>query len=179
MKELAEASNNRRCFFRPDGKMRRDYFRKGWDVVQVLLLTYVALVVPYRTGFGLIICHKYTPFAFWFEVFVDVYFILDIVINFRTAFWDVNQELIIEPKAICFEYLKTCFFIDLAACFPITYIELLVSPSVQHDDNNEPVNWDPEEPCGSGQAGGKFKLLKIIRLLRLAKVRPPELSWAV
>jgi hypothetical protein len=128
MKELAEASNNRRCFFRPDGKMRRDYFRKGWDVVQVLLLTYVALVVPYRTGFGLIICHEYTPFAFWFEVFVDVYFILDIVINFRTAFWDVNQELIIEPKAICFEYLKTWFFIDLAACFPITYIELLVSP---------------------------------------------------
>jgi hypothetical protein len=45
--------------------------------------------------------------------------------------------------------------------------------------SNEPVNWDPEEPCGSGQAGGKFKLLKIIRLLRLAKVRPPELSWAV
>ena len=47
-------------------------------------LGYVALIVPIRTGFptGDLAVNS---FAWWLELVVDLYFIADIVVNFRTA----------------------------------------------------------------------------------------------
>jgi hypothetical protein len=51
MRELEMEGKQRCCFFRTDGPTRQDKFRKLWDVLQVFLLVYVAIMVPYRTGF--------------------------------------------------------------------------------------------------------------------------------
>ena len=53
-----------------DGK-----FRRQWDVVQVLLLLYVAVMVPLRTGFddrGLMM--EPLSALWWMELMVDLYF---------------------------------------------------------------------------------------------------------
>ena len=71
VRELELEGKNRCCFFRADGDSLQDKFRKLWDVVQVVLLVYVALMVPYRTGFQEDIDVGST--GFWFEVGVDLY----------------------------------------------------------------------------------------------------------
>jgi Ca2+-binding EF-hand superfamily protein len=151
MRELEAEGGERCCFFRPDGNTPADKLRKLWDVAQVVLLTYVALAVPYRMGF-----QKDVPFNtswFWVEVVVDVYFMLDILINFRTAYRTEEGELVTSPKKISRNYLKGWFAIDICACFPVTYIGLIISGT----DSDQ-------------QGAQKVKALKIIRLLRLAKM---------
>ena len=83
VRELELEGKQRCCFFRTDGPTLQDKFRKVWDVVQVVLLVYVAIMVPYRTGFQIDIATLST--AFWFEVGVDIYLMFDILINFRSV----------------------------------------------------------------------------------------------
>jgi len=54
-----------------------------WDVFQVVLILYVAFVVPYRIVAS--IDPRPWEFAFVVDVFVDIFFILDIALNFNTA----------------------------------------------------------------------------------------------
>lgn len=126
-------------------------FRKLWDLLQVFLLGYVAIAVPYRVGF--LIDVPFNDFWFWFEVFVDMYFYFDIVINFRTSYKTPEGELIIDPKMIRDNYIRSWFFIDIVACLPVTYIGMMLSG----------INSDQS-------TGQSLKVLKIFRLLRLAKM---------
>jgi Ca2+-binding EF-hand superfamily protein len=144
--------DRRKCFFRPDGHGPQANFRKVWDSVQVILLGYVALAVPYRTAFDIDI-----PLAsqwWWIELCIDIYFVLDIFLNFRTAIRADDEELIIDYDEIRQRYLKGWFIIDLAACLPVTYIGLIANPGGD----------------GTDEVGGKLKALKIFRLLRLTKM---------
>ena len=57
-------------------------FSETWDVVQMVLLLYVAYAVPARTAFDIA-----TPIDnpwFWVDVVVDIYFITDCILSFRT-----------------------------------------------------------------------------------------------
>jgi hypothetical protein len=57
--------------------------RVFWDVLQVVLILYVAIAVPYRIWNS--IDPRPWEFAFVVDVFVDIFFILDIALNFNTA----------------------------------------------------------------------------------------------
>ena len=148
--ELENTTRQTRCLFttEPIGKPLWVSFRKGWDFAQVLVLTYIAIVVPYRAGFAIEVPAG-SP-IFWFEVVCDVYFVFDIVLNFRTAYRDSDGILITDPNEIARAYMRSWLWIDVFACFPVTYIELLVG--------------------ADGGVGAKLKALKIFRLLRLAKM---------
>jgi Ca2+-binding EF-hand superfamily protein len=148
--ELENTTRQRRCFFttEPLGKPLVVNFRKGWDIVQVFVLAYIALIVPYRTGFDIEV--PTDSATFWFEVACDIYFVFDIALNFRTAYRDGDGILITDSKEIARVYMRSWLLIDICACFPVTYIELLVG--------------------ADGGVGAKLKALKIFRLLRLAKM---------
>ena len=150
-KEVEVELKSRCCFFHVEGRSRPDQFRKGWDAAQVILLGYVAIMVPFRWGFESDI--PTASLAFWVEVFVDIYFVTDIVLNFRTTIRTVEGDLVMDPKEIAKAYMKSWFFIDMAACLPVTYVGLLMD------------GMDSQQ-----SAGQKIKMLKIIRLLRLAKM---------
>eukprot|EP01048_Picozoa_sp_COSAG05_P006638 COSAG05_NODE_440_length_9809_cov_10.743769_7_plen_270_part_00 len=49
----------------------------------------------------------------------DVYFLLDIFVNFRTAYFDSNGHIITDNRNIAMRYLKTWFIIDFSSCIPI------------------------------------------------------------
>ena len=104
----------------PNGK-----FRKRWDMAQIVLLIYVAFSVPYRSGFGdsVVLWSAW----FWFDAAVDVYFLSDLVVSFRTAFYDGNGELVVDPKQIRSNYLRTWFAVDFSSCFPGNYISCAIS----------------------------------------------------
>lgn len=140
---------NRPCFFRPDGHGSAVQIRQGWDLAQIFMLFYVALVVPFRIGFSKE-AHP-TEALFWFEAVVDLYFVVDIFLNFRTAYYDSNSELVIDQKMICLSYFRGWFLLDFLSCLPVTYISLAMSNA------NE-------------GAGRELKMLKMFRMLRLAKL---------
>ena len=88
----------------PDGT-----FRKRWDAMQIFLLAYVAVVVPYRIGFTHdTICNKEQGCSAWFawDAIVDFYFIVDIVLSFRTGYYNRVGDLEYSPPKIIHNYLR-------------------------------------------------------------------------
>ena len=169
--EVANLARKRRCFWTTEniGRPACVRFRRTWDAAQVFLLGYIAIAVPYRTGFNITI----EPGSgwFWFEVLCDIYFAFDIFLNFRTAYRTDEGDLVIDPKTIRANYLSTWFAIDIAACFPLTYIELLVEHLASSDCALTAAQAAAGETCSDGGGfGAKLKAMKIARLLRLAKM---------
>ena len=60
-------------------------------------------------------------FTFYLETIIDSLFILDVIINFNTGFYDVST-LITDRKAIAIDYLKFWVWIDLISSIPYTWI---------------------------------------------------------
>ena len=52
------------------------------------------------------------------DLVVDVMFIIDIVINFRTTYVNQNDEVVSEPGRIAQHYFKGWFLIDIVAAIP-------------------------------------------------------------
>lgn len=50
---------------------------------------------------------------------MDVTFIIDILINFRTTYISGNDEVVSHPGKIAVHYLKGWFIIDLVAAIPL------------------------------------------------------------
>lgn len=115
-----------RCVMHPECR-----FRQIWDAMQVFLLMYVAITVPFRFCFNIQL--EVLSGEWLFELFSDIYFISDIVINFRTGYLSDEHQLIMEPKHIKLRYLKGWFLIDCVACLPIGYItQAMGSDGVRH-----------------------------------------------
>ena len=54
-----------------------------------------------------------------FDTFlVDIMFIIDIVINFRTTYINENEDVVSEPSKIAVHYFRGWFIIDLVAAIP-------------------------------------------------------------
>ena len=133
-------------------------FRHKWDIVQIVFLVYVAVAVPYRIGFS----HDAMPWEGWFifDMFVDLYFIADIILSFRTATWDKHGELTYLPKPIARSYLRGWFIVDTLGCLPINYVMLLLD--------------DGSSGGSEGKANKVFRILrlfKLLKLLRLARLK--------
>eukprot|EP01047_Picozoa_sp_COSAG01_P016705 COSAG01_NODE_862_length_13058_cov_6.823366_15_plen_313_part_00 len=134
-------------------------FHACWDIVQVLALAYVAISVPMQIGFDLTVVVG--TGHFWFDVFVDLYFIIDIGVNFRTAFVTKIGNLETRPRQIARHYMQDFFIVDLLSCIPVSYVLLIVDGG------------DTGRAHGS-KSLRSFKLLRLIRLtklLRLAKLK--------
>ena len=155
--KIQEEMRRKHCFVGPENRLRQ-----VWDAMQVFLLLYVACIIPFRECFDVPVETWSGPF--WWEAFVDLYFILDIFLNFRTAIVDRHGALVLSSGKIARSYMTTSysccrspgpgwFWLDVLACLPVSYIELIVR--------------GPD--AGEGK-GGQIKAFKILRLLRLAKM---------
>lgn len=54
-----------------------------------------------------------------FEIIIDVYFIVDILINFNLAFMTAKGSLVEDRKVISKKYLKSYFIIDFLTSIPL------------------------------------------------------------
>ncbi|XP_066597714.1 potassium voltage-gated channel subfamily H member 6 isoform X4 [Prorops nasuta] len=139
-------------------------FKAVWDWVILLLVMYTAIFTPYVAAFLLSEPDynsrknkKYgdDPIVI-IDFIVDVTFIVDIIINFRTTFVNSNDEVVSRPGKIAVHYLKGWFLIDLVAAIPF---DLLLVGS----DTDE-LGLDKDETTTL------IGLLKTARLLRLVRV---------
>ncbi|XP_011876582.1 PREDICTED: potassium voltage-gated channel subfamily H member 2 isoform X2 [Vollenhovia emeryi] len=134
-------------------------FKAVWDWIILLLVMYTAIFTPYVAAFVLSDPDynnrknkKYSddPIVI-IDFIVDVTFIVDIIINFRTTFVNSNDEVVSHPGKIAVHYLKGWFIIDLVAAIPF---DLLLVGS----------------DTGSDETTTLIGLLKTARLLRLVRV---------
>jgi len=56
------------------------------------------------------------------DLVIDLFFCVDIVINFFSAIESENGDLITDRKQIAIRYLTTWFLLDLASSLPISAI---------------------------------------------------------
>ena len=91
-----------------------------WDVVQVVLLLYVSITVPLRACFD--ITTELWSFGFFFDACVDMYFICDCCLNFRTAIYLKDGTREDRVNSIAWNYVRGWFVIDLVSSLPISYI---------------------------------------------------------
>ena len=83
-----------------------------------------------------------------------MFFILDILINFRTSYVNENtSEEIFNVRKVAIKYLKSKFTIDFLASIPFDYIALIFKTG-----NNSEFIFE------------LFSLLKLVRVLRLSRL---------
>ena len=53
-----------------------------------------------------------------FDMVIELFFIMDIVVHFRTSFVDISGRIIYDQKKIAIHYLKGWFILDFLAALP-------------------------------------------------------------
>ncbi|XP_059478608.1 potassium voltage-gated channel subfamily H member 6 isoform X14 [Neocloeon triangulifer] len=136
-------------------------FKAAWDWIILILVMYTAIFTPYVAAFLLNEpdhnnrkSKKYgdDPIVV-IDLIVDVTFIIDILINFRTTYVNSNDEVVSHPGKIAVHYLRGWFLIDLVAAIPFDLL-LFGSDTDEASENTTTL----------------IGLLKTARLLRLVRV---------
>ena len=125
----------------------RSSFRRTWDLWIILLVIYSAVAIPYYSAFS----KREKDWKVGLDYTFDCLFILDIMFNFFTAYYDKFGRLVASRAKIKSNYLRTWFIIDVLASFPF---ELFASIGSSGIDRNSDI----------------FSLFKFPRLLRLGRI---------
>ncbi|PNJ50626.1 KCNH6 isoform 2 [Pongo abelii] len=132
-------------------------FKAVWDWLILLLVIYTAVFTPYSAAFLLsdqdesrrgACSYTCSPLTV-VDLIVDIMFVVDIAINFRTTYVNTNDEVVSHPRRIAVHYFKGWFLIDMVAAIPF---DLLIFRT------------------GSDETTTLIGLLKTARLLRLVRV---------
>lgn len=92
-----------------------------WDLIVSLIVIYSIIMVPLQLSFSVA-----TDGGFYVvDWIVDVFFMIDIIVNFFTAYND-NRGTVYDNCMICKHYLKTWFFIDLISTIPFDRIFCII-----------------------------------------------------
>ena len=84
-------------------------FCRSWMIMIFILLIWTAVYLPYRLAY---IDDASLP-IFIMECIMDGLFLIDVALNFLTAFYNDSNILITDKKVIGMRYFKTWFAIDL------------------------------------------------------------------
>ena len=130
-------------------------FRRNWDFLTCILLFYTALFTPVQMAFladDMIL----TDIRSWIGIFcldrlVDAVFIVDIFINFRSAYVTSTGMTVFDSTDVAWNYINSWFVVDLVSIMPFELLEFSA-------DNL------------SAATLRSVKLVRLLRLLKLAKV---------
>ncbi|XP_058862716.1 potassium voltage-gated channel subfamily H member 4-like [Acipenser ruthenus] len=123
-------------------------FKALWDWLILLATFYVAVTVPYNVCFTAYNdCDAASRSTIVTDIAVEMLFILDIILNFRTTYVSQSGQVVYDSRSICIHYAATWFFVDLIAALPfdLLYAFNITVTSLVH-------------------------LLKTVRLLRLLRL---------
>ncbi|XP_037031741.1 potassium/sodium hyperpolarization-activated cyclic nucleotide-gated channel 2 isoform X9 [Bradysia coprophila] len=145
-------------------------FRFYWDLCMLLLLVANLIILPVAISF---FNDDLSTRWIAFNCMSDTIFLIDIVVNFRTGIMqqDNAEQVILDPKLIAQNYLKTWFFLDLISSIPLDYIFLIF--------NNKDFS-DSFQILHAGRALRILrlaKLLSLVRLLRLSRLVRYVSQW--
>lgn len=92
-----------------------DRYKQIWDMFVLVL----AIMTSFSVGFELVLTDldQRTNYRV-FSATSDVLFLIDILVQFRTTFFNETGEEVRDWHKIAVKYLKGMFFIDLVATIP-------------------------------------------------------------
>ncbi|KTF83633.1 hypothetical protein cypCar_00040613 [Cyprinus carpio] len=97
-----------------------------------------------------------------FNVVSDTFFLMDLVLNFRTGIvYEENTEIILDPQKIKKKYLKTWFVVDFVSSIPVDYIFLIVEKGIDSE---------VYKTARALRIVRFTKILSLLRLLRLSRL---------
>ena len=92
-----------------------------------------------------------------FDVAMDIVFLIDILINFRTGY--VNRGMFVKDlELVAKRYLTTWFPIDVISSFPLTIITFAIESSAADDG------------AGQNRFSGINRLLRMLKLSKLFRI---------
>ncbi|CAM9123629.1 unnamed protein product [Chrysoparadoxa australica] len=126
--------------------------KMSWDIFMSVLIIWSVLEVSFRLGFNA------PAEGGWFvwNVMIDCMFFMDMVASFNTAYFAVDESLVVNRKMAAIHYLKGWFAIDFISTVPL---DLILSAIVQ---NSTAVR--------SAKLARAFRLARLFKLLRLLKM---------
>jgi len=156
-------------------------FRRFWEVAILILVLFQAVYIPYTVSFKVV--NDFGSSWWVFDLSTDVLFMMDLIMTFNVAIITPQNKLVLDRRIIAVTYLKSWFWLDLAASVPFDLIIQAASEEGFSDTGSE--------NSGSNTAGATsllkgfklprlLRLLKIMRLMRLvkiAKIRPEVVWW--
>jgi hypothetical protein len=105
-------------------------WRSSWDAMMITVLVWIGITVPYRLAFD-------SPAkGGWLviNIFSELVLITDIVVNFRTGYFDAELGTHIkDPKKIADRYLKSWAVLDIPSATPFEILNAIfyVDPSLR------------------------------------------------
>uniref|UniRef100_A0A3B4BFB4 Cyclic nucleotide-binding domain-containing protein n=1 Tax=Periophthalmus magnuspinnatus TaxID=409849 RepID=A0A3B4BFB4_9GOBI len=134
-------------------------FRFYWDLTMLLLMVGNLIIIPVGITF---FKDEHTPPWIVFNVVSDTFFLMDLVLNFRTGIVkEDNTEIILDPQQIKVKYLKSWFAVDFISSIPVDYIFLIVETRIDSDFY---------KTARALRIVRFTKILSLLRLLRLSRL---------
>ncbi|XP_061576922.1 potassium/sodium hyperpolarization-activated cyclic nucleotide-gated channel 3-like [Cololabis saira] len=134
-------------------------FRFYWDLTMLLLMVGNLIIIPVGITF---FKDEHTPPWIVFNVVSDTFFLMDLVLNFRTGIVkEDNTEIILNPHKIKIKYLKSWFVVDFISSIPVDYIFLIVETRIDSDFY---------KTARALRIVRFTKILSLLRLLRLSRL---------
>ena len=140
--------SKQRLIVRPDSQ-----FRRYWDFLSLVCLSYVSIWTPVQVAFfgELMTWSKIDqwPVIFALDRFIDIVFVVDIFINFRSASQNPDGSVSFDSRKVSRDYAQGFLFIDIISVLPFELIQADSNPST---------------------IGRIAKLLRLMRLAKLVRV---------
>ncbi|XP_048828226.1 potassium/sodium hyperpolarization-activated cyclic nucleotide-gated channel 3-like [Brienomyrus brachyistius] len=134
-------------------------FRFYWDLTMLLLMVGNLIIIPVGITF---FKDEHTPPWIVFNVVSDTFFLVDLVLNFRTGIVkEDNTEIILDPQQIKVKYLRSWFVVDFISSIPVDYIFLIVETRIDSDFY---------KTARALRIVRFTKILSLLRLLRLSRL---------
>uniref|UniRef100_A0A4W3IKM7 Cyclic nucleotide-binding domain-containing protein n=1 Tax=Callorhinchus milii TaxID=7868 RepID=A0A4W3IKM7_CALMI len=134
-------------------------FKFYWDLTMLLLMVGNLIIIP--VGITFFKDENTTPWIV-FNVVSDTFFLVDLVLNFRTGIVvEDNTEIILDPQKIKMKYLKSWFVVDFISSIPVDYIFLIVETRIDSE---------VYKTARALRIVRFTKILSLLRLLRLSRL---------
>ena len=130
-----------------------------FDMYIMMLVLYVAIVVPYRLAFSLdeTVATKSIGYV------IDFSFLVDIVLTFFTEFFnEADCKMVSTHKEIAISYIKGWFFFDVVSIFPFELVFKAAGSKSQLSNINSSIR--------IARIGKIYKMIRFVRLAKLMKV---------
>ena len=126
--------------------------RERWDYFVMIIATWNALALPIELAFEPAWADSFENAVI--NALIDFFFLMDIIVVFRTTIIGDNGEIVTDQKTIAIKYLKGSFTIDLLSTIPL--------------DSLAGIFLD-EATAAQFKLFGCLKLIRVIRLNRIIR----------
>ena len=151
LKDLEQA-NKRAKVILPGSK-----FRQRWDIWMGILILWSVWAGPWKVAFV-------SDESLWSKALdygMDIFFLIDIILNFRTGYYGLDGILVFSFGPIATRYLKSWFMVDFLSTVPI---DLIVNYLIDTENASSLKSFK------LARTFRLFRLLKLVRLLKLQKI---------